>query len=203
MTLSRILTTTETPVPPLPNVPKVRRFERRAHLPFKPNELWQIQSGIVRTLTWHEDGTIITLGLWGTGDIVSRLLSPADPYQIECLTAVEVIRIPITNHAQVNAALIEHIHKLQELLEILHSRPVDVSLVRFLSWLAKKFGREVEKGQLIDMRLTHQEIADILGTTRVTVTRTLNEFERQGIIERFSRQSMLLIDDSTTWYYEI
>jgi CRP-like cAMP-binding protein len=186
-----------------PPLPKVRSFERRSQLPFKPNELWQIQSGVVRTMTWHENGTVINLGLWGAGDIVSRLLTTADPYQIECLTTVEAIRLSLNNHAEVNAALIEHIHKLQELLEILHCRPVDVALVRFLAWVAKKFGRDVQKGKMIDLHLTHQEIADMLGTTRVTVTRTLNEFERQGIIERFSRQSMLLLDESASWHYEI
>lgn len=184
-------------------LPRIKSFERRSQLPFKPNELWQIQSGVVRTMTWHEDGRMINLGLWGAGDIVSRLLTTADPYQIECLTAVQAIRLSLNNSAEVNTALIEHIHKLQELLEILHCRPIDVALVRFLAWVANKFGREVKKGKMIDLHLTHQEIADMLGTTRVTVTRILNEFERQGIIERYSRQSMLLLDESASWHYEI
>ncbi|MGL4377557.1 MAG: hypothetical protein ACRCT1_14050, partial [Microcoleaceae cyanobacterium] len=42
-----------------------QQFPRRALLPNKKDGLWQIESGVVRTLTWLEDGTIITLGLWG------------------------------------------------------------------------------------------------------------------------------------------
>jgi CRP-like cAMP-binding protein len=88
-------------------------------------------------------------------------------------------------------------------LEILHCRAVDASLLRLLSWLAKKFGHQVEKGQLIDLRLTHQEIAETIGTTRVTVTRLLNEFEKQGIIERLPRKSIVLQDKQPFWHYEI
>jgi CRP-like cAMP-binding protein len=183
--------------------PKIRLFERRSLISFKPNELWRIQSGVVRTMSWHDDGTVINLGLWGTGDIISPLLSTADPYHIECLTTVEAIQLAALDYSELNAALIKQIHNLQDLLKILHCRPVDQALVQFLSWLAQKFGREVKKGKMIELRLSHQEIAEMLRTTRVTVTRTLNDFERQGIIERFSGQSILLLNEFATWHYEI
>jgi CRP-like cAMP-binding protein len=72
-----------------------------------------------------------------------------------------------------------------------------------LSWLAKKFGQEVAQGQLIDLRLTHQEIAEIMGTTRVTVTRLLKELETQGIIQRLPRKFIVLHEKQPFWHYEI
>jgi hypothetical protein len=63
--------------------------------------------------------------------------------------------------------------------------------------------REVEKGHLIDLRLTHQEIAEILGITRVTVTRLLREFEQQGAIARLPHKFIVLRDRDPFWYYEI
>lgn len=182
---------------------KPRQFARRSRLPLKLNCLWQIESGVVRTFTWLEDGTIVPLGLWGRGDVVSPMLSKADPYQIECLTPVEATLLSLDEYHHVNEALIRHIQQLQEFLEILHCRPVDTSLLRLLNWLAKKFGREVDKGQLIELRLTHQEIAEILGTTRVTVTRLLKEFEEQGAIARLPHQFIVLQDRQPFWYYEI
>lgn len=179
------------------------QFERRSRLPLRWDYLWQIESGGVRTLTCLEDGTLVTLGLWGTGDVVSPVLSKADPFQIECLTSVEATLLSLDQYHQVNEALIRQIQELQEFIEILHCRPVEVSLLRLLSWLAKKFGRDVEKGQLIELRLTHQEMAEILGITRVTVTRLLNEFEQQGAIERLPRQFIVLHDRNPFWYYEI
>jgi len=39
---------------------------------------------------------------------------------------------------------------------------------QFLLWLSNKFGRELKQGKLIELVITHQEIADVLNTTRVT-----------------------------------
>jgi len=182
---------------------KRSQFARRCVLPPSRDYLWQIDSGAVRTLTLLEDGITVTLGIWGAGDVVGRVLSKAEPYQMECLTTVEVTRIPIDQWYLVNEVLIQHIQQYHEFLEILHYCSIDISLLRLLNWLAKKFGQEVKQGQLIDLHLTHQEISEIIGTTRVTVTRLLNEFEKQGIIERLSRKRMILQEKQPFWHYEI
>jgi CRP-like cAMP-binding protein len=182
---------------------KRSKFSRRSLLPLGANYLWKIESGVVRTLTWLEDGTTVTLGLWGVGDVVGRVLSTAEPYQIECLTPVEVTLLSLDKWYQVNEAIIRHSQQIQELLQIVHCRSVDASLLKLLAWLAKKFGHEVETGQLIELRLTHQEISETIGTTRVTVTRLLNDFEKQGIIQRLPRKFIVLQEKQPFWHYEI
>lgn len=182
---------------------KRSKFARRSLLPLGANYLWKIESGVVRTLTWLEDGTTVTLGLWGVGDVVGRVLSLAEPFQIECLTPVEVTLLSLDKGHQVNEAIIRHSQQIQELLQIVHCRSVDASLLKLLAWLAKKFGHGVETGQLIELRLTHQEISETLGTTRVTVTRLLNDFEKQGIIQRLPRKFIVLQEKQPFWHYEI
>lgn len=182
---------------------KSSKFARRSQLPLGRDYLWQIETGVVRTLTSLEDGTIVTLGLWGSGDVVSRVLSKADPYQIECLTPVEATVLSLDRWHLVNEAIILHVHRFQEFLEILHCRSVDASLLRLLTWLAKKFGQQVNRGSLIELHLTHQEISEIIGTTRVTVTRLLNAFEKQGIIKRLPRKFIILHQQQPFWHYEI
>jgi CRP-like cAMP-binding protein len=58
--------------------------------------------------------------------------------------------------------------------------------------LAKKFGREVAQGILIDLRLTHQEISEAMGITRITVTRLMCRLEEEGIIDRTHPQYIVL-----------
>lgn len=82
-----------------------------------------------------------------------------------------------------------------------HKR-IDTMLLRLLSWLAKRFGRTVEHGQLIDLRLTHQDLSELLGSTRVTVTRTLSQLEQQKLIQRISLRRIVLSEDEL-WHYEI
>jgi CRP-like cAMP-binding protein len=50
-------------------------------------------------------------------------------------------------------------------------------VLKLLGWLANQFGKQTSTEQLIDMRLTHQNIADLLGSTRVNITRALNSLE--------------------------
>ena len=78
--------------------------------------------------------------------------------------------------------MLSHIQRTQELLRILHSRKIKLRLLRLLKWLADRFGNHLPEGQILDIRLTHQEIADIISTSRVTVTRLLNQFEQENKI---------------------
>jgi CRP-like cAMP-binding protein len=81
-------------------------------------------------------------------------------------------------------------------------KKVDTMLIKLLAWLSKKFGSEVEKGRLIDMRLTHEDLAEMLGSTRVTITRVLGHFEQEGMIDRLSLHRIVLREEDI-WYYEI
>jgi CRP-like cAMP-binding protein len=177
-----------------------QHFGRRSFLPTKESSLWRIESGLVRTLTWLEDGSIITLGLWGRGDVVGQGLSQVEPYQMECLSKVEVTAL--TNWQQDAVIWREHLHQHEGFLLIRSQKRVDTMLLHLLSWLAKKCGKEVSEGQMIDLRLTHQDIAEILGTTRVTITRTLNQFEHQGLITRHPLQRIVLKEEEA-WHYQI
>lgn len=177
------------------------QFSRREHLPKKHNALWKIESGVVRTMTWLEDATIVTLGLWGPGDLVGKLISKCDPYQIECLTKVEATLLSIDLGLN-REVLLYHLQQGEDLTLIRAGKRVDSMVYKLLTWLAKKFGSEVDKGHLIDLGLTHQDIAELLGITRVTVTRTLGSLEQQGVIQRQSIHRIIL-QDSEVWHYEI
>lgn len=167
-------------------------FSRHNLIPLRPDVLWRIERGAVRTLTWNEEGTAITLGYWGQGDVIGQPLSRLNAYELECLTIVEVTCIPSTQWNYISDAMRLHIQQTQELLNIVRINPVKHRLVQFLAWLSHKFGREVDSGKLIDLPLTHQAIAEAIGTTRVSVTRLLNEFEREGIINRHRRHFIVL-----------
>jgi CRP-like cAMP-binding protein len=52
------------------------------------------------------------------------------------------------------------------------------------------------------MRLTHEDLAEMLGSTRVTITRILGQFEQEGLIARLSLHRIVLREEEI-WYYEI
>lgn len=170
-----------------------RRFSRRDFVPLRSDSLWRIELGAVRTLTCGEEGDLITLGFWGPGDIIGKPLSRINPYQIECLTSVEASTLPSHLWQQAFDAELRHVQQAEELLNIVHCKSAYLCLLQLLRWLAQKFGREVNPGKLIELRLTHQDIAETTGMTRVTITKLLNQFEREGKICR-CRQHLVLLD---------
>ncbi len=172
---------------------KVFTFERSEFLPLPPDKLWKIERGVVRTITWNEDGVLVSLGYWGCGDIVGQPLSRLVTHKIECLTEVECILLPSHLWCQVIDAIISHIQQTEELLNIIHIRPTHLRLWEFLGWLSRKFGRKVEQGRMIDLRLTHQQISEATGMTRVTVTRLISKFQKSGIIVR-DRQRLVVLN---------
>lgn len=177
------------------------QYLRRSSLPVRQDCLWKIESGVMRTLTWLEDGTVVTLGLWGAGDVVGRALSKAEPYQMECLTAVDVTPVSLSEYSRNPELLLHHIQQIEEFLVIRSAKKVEEMLIKLLVWLADRFGYAVDQGRAIDLKLTHQDMAEMLGTTRVTVTRLLKQFEDQGIVQRLTRQ--IVLKEEEFWYYEI
>lgn len=160
-----------------------------------PDVLWKIERGVVRTTTWSEEGAITTLGFWGPGDVVGRCLSTLNPYQMECLTDVQVSGLRSHLWAPTLEAILRHAQHTEELLNIANCQRVPVRLIRLLLWLEQKFGQaasDIPDGRLIDLRLTHQVLAEATNTTRVTVTRLLSQLNRQGKIKR-SRGRLILL----------
>lgn len=169
-------------------------FKRHDSIPLSSEMLLYIERGVVRTLTWSEEGTVMTLGYWGTGDVVGQPLSNIQPYQVECITSVEVSYVPSYQKERVLKPICQHVQQAEELLSIIRQTNARDRLLQMLLWLARKFARPVERGQLIDLRLTHQEIAEFIGMTRVSVTRLLSQLEQEGIIGRPRRHFIVLVD---------
>lgn len=170
---------------------KIRTFKRRESILLEERSLWRIEKGAVRAFTLSDEGTIISLGFWGAGDVVGQYLSRIQPYQVECLTDVEIYSLLPSECWDLNQVMLSHIHQMQELLRI-RSGQIQQRLRQFLEWLVCKFGRETDQGQLIELRLTHQDLADVVGTTRVTITRLLRQLEQEGEIEWTKQHCILL-----------
>lgn len=60
-------------------------------------------------------------------------------------------------------------------------------LARVLLQLSEKYGQEVPSGTLIKVRLTHEDLANLIGTSRETVTTQLSKFTRMGLLKREAR----------------
>ncbi len=56
-------------------------------------------------------------------------------------------------------------------------------IVHTIRRIGDLFGSTTKDGRKLDVRLTHEQIANMTGTSRVTVTRVLNRLKQQKVIE--------------------
>jgi CRP-like cAMP-binding protein len=73
-------------------------------------------------------------------------------------------------------------------LESLLHREVSVRLATLLLNLAERFGEEDGSRAVLSVRLTHQELANMIASTREAVSKVMSEFQREGSIEVHNRR---------------
>jgi CRP-like cAMP-binding protein len=180
----------------------VRRRVARKQFLFEldqiPTGVCLIESGIAAQAI--DDGSKRQImGFFGRGDLLfaGRLLAeiPGDPSvflgnSTLALTAVEVIEVPwgIARHiphlVSTAGALVEKQRvALERRLLAVSYHLVQERLAALIVELAEKFGvKQQGGGTLIAAPVTHQDMADAIGSTRETVSLTLRQFTTSGRI---------------------
>jgi global nitrogen regulator NtcA len=114
-------------------------------------------------------------------------------YHAVAFTPVELLSAPID---QVEKSLRENpelsmlmlrglssrILQTEMMIETLAHRDMGSRLVSFLLILCRDFGIPTPDGIRIDLKLSHQAIAEAIGSTRVTVTRLLGDLRQEEMI---------------------
>ncbi|MBA3637524.1 MAG: winged helix-turn-helix domain-containing protein, partial [Rubrobacteraceae bacterium] len=76
--------------------------------------------------------------------------------------------------------------------ESLLHREVSTRLATLLMNLGERFGESNGVGTLIDVRLTHQDLANMIASTREAVSKVMSELQRDGVIESRNRRIVIV-----------
>jgi CRP-like cAMP-binding protein len=76
-----------------------------------------------------------------------------------------------------------HVIEFQNRYRELATERVERRVARALLRLANQAGQKVAGGILIDVALTQQDLAEMTGTTRYTISRMLGEWEQRGLVK--------------------
>jgi CRP-like cAMP-binding protein len=170
------------------------------HLTLQPGSVlpdnlsWKILEGYIVTNYWDEEEETIALGIWGQGDWVTTAYSALKPIEIQCISTAVVEQFEPTAE-DINQLLLQQIKNLEEIFQLNRIRAADQRLITLLAWIGRRFGQVSTRGyrfSLKDMRLTHKTLADICGLTRVTVTKALNRYKVDGILQQVSKDDLLI-----------
>jgi len=85
-------------------------------------------------------------------------------------------------------AFSERLRQSDEVIESLLHREVSARLATLLLNLSNRYGETNGSGTTLNVRLTHQDLANMIVSTREAVSKVMSEFQRDGLIEVRNRR---------------
>lgn len=158
-----------------------------SRVPLLRQHIWLVTRGMVKLSCITEQGDDLVLGLAGPNEPFGEPLTNLDLYEAITLCDCDLLCIPLeeveaTPHLAVTLvrAMASRMRQSEALIALLGLRRIEERVRGFLELLAQDYGQPCEQGLRLNLRLTHQDIASALSTTRVTVTRVLGLLREEG-----------------------
>lgn len=184
---------------------RIRSVARRAPLWMSGEEApLVLRSGVVRESGGDEEKPV-TFGFFGRGDLIGsdlvhggRLRTVLEAYD-DCVV-IELSVPELQRCAEVDLGLVrglarwenQRVQGVQELLEVVAHGTAPQRLASVLQRLARRFGVRDSRGTIVNLRLTHRELAGLIGATRETVSLTVTQFRKSGWIEVDGKRFVLI-----------
>lgn len=178
---------------------QLREVRRRevVYLPGDPgNSMFIVNGGRIKISKVTRDGKALTLNYCGPSEVFGETClieggpreEMAEAMENSMITELErgdVERL-LQSHAQLGYQLTRILaarrRELENKLETLVFRDVTSKLAELLLSLADEYGVEDSRGTMVALKITHQELANLIGSTRETVSLTLSQFKRKNLI---------------------
>lgn len=165
--------------------------------------LYFIKEGKLILYKINPEGKQFTVGILGKGNVFGEIdsfsLGTRDIFiesledTLLCSISKEQFEQFLAQRPQlmlkVLSVLSERLHDRDAMLEKLALGCVRDRLLHLLVKLSSQFGTNEGEFQKIDLPLTHQELANMIGATRESVTVVLNELSRENVV-RTARKSI-------------
>jgi CRP/FNR family cyclic AMP-dependent transcriptional regulator len=161
-------------------------------------DLFIVESGSVKICMTTADGKEITLAILGPGEFFGELaLLDGEPRSSDAIT-MEDSEFLLLERAEFLQFINEHPSVALRVMEVLSRRlradnqlvqdaaffDVAARLARVILRLAESVGQKDDGGTTIARRLTQNDLAGMVGTTRESINKWLAQYERLGLVER-------------------
>ncbi len=161
-----------------------------------PDHLYIVTRGKVKITKLSQDGKEIILEIippdafFGGVAVIRGFPYPANAVAMEDTEVLKISRNNLLRVLDRFPALMycmamelgERMRGSHETLKNIALERVESRIASLLLKLADKMGTDTGEGILVDMRLTKQDIAEMVGTTVETAIRTMSKFKKAGLI---------------------
>jgi len=182
-----------------------RRFEARDVI-FTPGDpdgqLYFLLDGAVRLYKLYGDYKEATVALLKDRGVFGELSLDEGSSQSVFAEAVTDARVAVVRKSALTEVIKRHpelamklffsfserLRQSDEAIESLLNREVAARLATLLLNLGHRFGETNGSGTELKVRLTHQDLANMIVSTREAVSKVMSEFQRDGLIEVRNRR---------------
>jgi CRP/FNR family transcriptional regulator, global nitrogen regulator len=187
----------------------IRMAERRygakdaIFAPGDPDEhLYFVLSGTVRLYKLYGDYKEATVALLKDGGAFGELSLQEGPGQTVFAHALTEVRVAVMRKSmlvevlkrdselfvKLFSSLSERLEQSEEVVDRLLDREVSTRLIKLLQNLSDRFGETDGSATVLGIRLTHQDLANMIASTREAVSKVMSELQRDGLIEMRNRK---------------
>ena len=189
---------------------KVRKLKKGApvYLPTEQADgVLLVAQGRVKVCHATPDGKQSILGFLDVGEIFGELSILGNTRREEYVEATEKTTLVLLPKDAINAVLRKYPELVLGITKLIGMRRQRVEkrlrnllfrsnrerVIHLLIELCEKYGRRSETGIALDIRLSHQEMASIIGSTRETVTVVLGQLQKENLIQ-IARRRVVILD---------
>ena len=169
------------------------------------DQLYFVLSGTVRLYKIYGDYKEATTALLKDGGVFGELSLQEGSWQTVFAHALTDVRVAVVRKPvlvevvkrdpefamKLFFSFSERLKQSEEVIGSLLDREVSARLTTLLQNLADRFGETSGSGTVLDVRLTHQDLANMIFSTREAVSKVMSEFQRDGLIEVRNRKIAL------------
>ncbi len=178
---------------------RLLEFERNSHICMsgvKHTHAYLIKEGNVRIISNHESGKRLTIGILKPGELIGDINLFGNEMPVgesaEAIGKVTLYAVPIDLLKKVIMSKPELVFALTKLVgdrraQIVNQMKdvlfltVPQRLARLINRLAEEFPGETKSGRrFINIKLTHAELADLIGSNREAVSATIAKWKSSG-----------------------
>jgi CRP/FNR family transcriptional regulator len=147
---------------------------------------------ILQTDSLWSDRAVLN-GYWR--EVFIEALEPSDVYAIDNAVFEAYLRANPERITGFMRHISEQVSDALTLLDDFRGRDVASRLARVLVKFSKQYGVQTDTGVRIDLPVTHQDLANMIGTARETVSRNMARFRQKGYVRDASTgQPLELLD---------
>jgi CRP-like cAMP-binding protein len=166
------------------------------------DQVYFLLEGTVRLYKIYGEYKEATTALLREGDVFGELSLEERSCQNAFAEAITDARVAVVRKTVLNemikrrpkfalklfSSFSERLRQSEEAIESLLDREVSARLATLLSHLSDRFGEPHGSRTVIRVRLTHQDLANMIASTREAVSKEMSEFQRAGLIEIRNRR---------------